>query len=144
MLWQPCVASTTGMKFYTRSNRSTNSSPPNAAYMYHWTRPSLVQVMACRQFRSQASTWTNDSLLSIGLLGTNFSEIWIGILSFSFKKMHLKMSSAKKWRPFWWINASHVFCETLYCRHSDVWWLQTNSNCREKQSALGYVAIDAV
>ena len=34
----------------------------------------------------------------IGPLGTNFSEIWIGILSFSFKKMHLKMSSGK-WRP---------------------------------------------
>ena len=81
-LWQPCVASTTSMKFYTRSNRSTNSSPPSAAYMRHWTRPSLVQVMACRQFRTQASTWTNDSSLSIGLLGTNFSEIWIGILSF--------------------------------------------------------------
>ena len=43
----------------------------------------------------QAITWTNAALLSIGLLGTNFSEIWIGILSFSFKKMHLKMLSAK-------------------------------------------------
>ena len=30
-------------------------------------------------------------------LGTNFSEILIKILTFSFKKMHLKMSSAK-WR----------------------------------------------
>ena len=27
--------------------------------------------------------------------GTSFSEIWIEILSFSYKKMHLKMSSAK-------------------------------------------------
>ena len=32
-------------------------------------------------------------------LGTNFSEILIEIDTFSFKKMHLKMSSAK-WRPF--------------------------------------------
>ena len=31
-------------------------------------------------------------------LGTNFSEISIGIQTFSFKKMHLKMASAK-WRP---------------------------------------------
>ena len=29
----------------------------------------------------------------------NFSEVWIGILSFSFKKVHSKRSSAK-WRPF--------------------------------------------
>ena len=34
----------------------------------------------------------------IGLLGTNFSEILIEIYTFSFKKMHLKMSSGK-WRP---------------------------------------------
>ena len=45
--------------------------------------------------RHQAITWTNADLLLIGLLGTSFSEISIGILSFSFKKMHLKMLSAK-------------------------------------------------
>ena len=45
--------------------------------------------------RRQAITWTNIGLLSIWLLGTNFSEIWIEIPSFSFKKMHLQMSSAK-------------------------------------------------
>ena len=38
-------------------------------------------------------------MLLIGPLGTNFSEILIGIQTFSFKKTHLKMSSAK-WRPF--------------------------------------------
>ena len=43
----------------------------------------------------QAITWTKAGLLSTGLLGTNFSEISIRILSLSFKKMHLKMSSAK-------------------------------------------------
>ena len=37
--------------------------------------------------------------LLIGPLGTNFSEILIEILTFSFKKMRLKESSAK-WRPF--------------------------------------------
>ena len=45
--------------------------------------------------RRQAITWTNVGLLSIGLQGTNSSEIWIESLSFLFKKMHLKMSSAK-------------------------------------------------
>ena len=43
----------------------------------------------------QAIAWTSASLLLIGLLGTNFSEIWIGILPFTFKKICLKMSAAK-------------------------------------------------
>ena len=49
--------------------------------------------------RRQAIIWTNDGILLIGPLGTNFSEISIEILTFSFKKMYLKVSSAK-WRPF--------------------------------------------
>ena len=49
--------------------------------------------------RRQAIIWTNARILSIGTLGTNFNEISIGIQTFSFKKMHFKMSSAK-WRPF--------------------------------------------
>ena len=49
--------------------------------------------------RRQAIIWTNVGLLLIGALGTNFSEILIEILTFSFKKMRLKVSSAK-WRPF--------------------------------------------
>ena len=49
--------------------------------------------------RRQAIIWTNDGILLIGPWGTNFSELLIGIQIFSFKKMHLKMSSAK-WRPF--------------------------------------------
>ena len=49
--------------------------------------------------RRQAIIWTNAGILLIGPLGTNFSEILIGIQTLSFKKMHLKISSAK-WRPF--------------------------------------------
>ena len=49
--------------------------------------------------RRQAIIWTNAGILLIGPFGTNFSEILIGIQTFSFKKIHLKMSSAK-WRPF--------------------------------------------
>ena len=45
--------------------------------------------------RRQAIIWTNDGILLIRTLGTNFSEIVSEIHSFSFKKMHLKMSSAK-------------------------------------------------
>ena len=48
--------------------------------------------------RRQAITWTNAGLLLIGPLGTNFNEIFFGIQTFSFKKMHLKMLSGK-WPP---------------------------------------------
>ena len=43
----------------------------------------------------QAIIWTNDGILLIGPLGTNFSEILIEILTFSLKKIRLKMSSVK-------------------------------------------------
>ena len=49
--------------------------------------------------RRQAIIWTNAGILLIGPLGTNFSEIFIGINKFSFKKMLSKMSSGKC-RPF--------------------------------------------
>ena len=49
--------------------------------------------------RHQAVIETNAGILLIGPLGTNLSELLIGIKTFSFKKMHLKMSSAK-WRLF--------------------------------------------
>ena len=49
--------------------------------------------------RCHVIIWTNAGILSIGTLGTNFSEILIEILTFSFKKMRLKNSSAK-WRLF--------------------------------------------
>ena len=51
--------------------------------------------MACRQ----AIIWTNAGISLIGPLGTNLSEILIGIQTFSFKNVHLKMWSAKC-RPF--------------------------------------------
>ena len=47
----------------------------------------------------QAIVWTNAGILLIGPLWTNFSEILFRMQIFSFKKMHLKMASAK-WRPF--------------------------------------------
>ena len=51
--------------------------------------------------RRQAIIWNNAGFLLIEPLGANVSEIEIsiGIQTFSFKKMHLNMSSAK-WRPF--------------------------------------------
>ena len=67
--------------------------------------------------RRQAIIWTNAGILLIGPLGTNFSEFSIKILTFSFTKMRLKVSSAK-WRPFcfglnvlkWWY---YIFCTSV-------------------------------
>ena len=67
-------------------------------------------------FQCQAIIWTSADLLSIGPLGTNFNEIWVRVLSFSFKKMHLKTSSAK-WRPFspGWDELTHWGRVTHIC-----------------------------
>ena len=69
-----------------------NSSPPNAAYMRRWAGSALPGWR-------QAIIWTNADILSIRPQGTYFNEILLEIQIFSFRKMHLKMSSAK-WRPF--------------------------------------------
>ena len=48
--------------------------------------------------RRQAIIWTNAGLLLIGPLRTNLSEILVKTETFSFRKVHLKMSG--KWQPF--------------------------------------------
>ena len=68
-------------------------------------------------WRRQAIIWTNAGIMLIGPLRTKFSEILIGIQAFSFKKMHLKMSSAI-WRPFCHglnvlIISLCIFCGTM-------------------------------
>ena len=52
-----------------------------------------------RPDRRQAFIWYNSGILSIGCRETNFNEIFIKIQQFSFKKMHLHISSGK-WQPF--------------------------------------------
>ena len=85
--------------------------------MCQWLGSEFVQIIACCLYaslnwvvigsdngllpvRPQAIIWTNAGILLIGPLGTNFSEILIGIQTFSIKKLYLKTSSAK------W----HLFC----------------------------------
>ena len=55
--------------------------------------------MACHLFSTKPLSEPMPGILLIGHLGNNFNEILIKIYTFSFKKMHLKMSSGK-WRPF--------------------------------------------
>ena len=71
----------------------------------HWGRVTHICVSKLTVIASdnglspsqrQAIIWTSAGILLIGPLGTNFSEILIEIITFSFKKMHLKVSA--KWR----------------------------------------------
>ena len=80
----------------------------NALELTHWGRVThicvnkltiIVSDNGLSPGRHQAIICTNAGILSIGPLGRNLSEISITIHIFSFKKMHLKMSSGK-WRPF--------------------------------------------
>ena len=52
----------------------------------------------------QAIIWNNAGILLIRSLGTNFSEILIGIQTFSIKKMHFQMSSAKMTSILFYLN----------------------------------------
>ena len=64
------------------------------------SKPTIIGSDNCLSpDQRQAIIRTNAGIWLMGPLGTNFSEILIEIHTFSFKKMHLKMSSAK-WRLF--------------------------------------------
>ena len=81
-----------------------SSSP---GWLTHWGRVTHIYVVNLTIIgsdnglvptRRQAIIWTNPGTMLIGQLGTNFSEVLIEIHTFSFNKMHMKISSAK-WRP---------------------------------------------
>ena len=100
--FQPMVAQLSVPEILaTASCRSNNT-------LTHWGRVTHICVSKLTNIvsdnglppgRRQAIIWTNTGILLIGPLGTNSSEILIGIRTFWFKKMRLKVSSAK-WRPF--------------------------------------------
>ena len=81
---------------------------PKFSWVTHWGRVMHICISNLTTIVSdnclapgwcQAIIRTNDAILLIRALGTNFSEILIEFHTFSFKKMHLQMSSAKS-RPF--------------------------------------------
>ena len=89
------------------SLKSLHSGETFAA-LTHWGRVTHISVSKLTIIgsdnglspgRRQAIIWTNTGILFIRPLGTNFSGILIGIQTVSFKKLHLKTSSAK-WRLF--------------------------------------------
>ena len=85
--------------------------------------------------RPQAIIWTNDGILLIGPLRTNFSEILIEMQTFSFKKTDLKMSSGKGGH---FVSASMcnqgLFAGSeVYCAywHSLLnWYVISNKDCQ--------------
>ena len=80
----------------------------------------------------QAIIWTNAGILLIGPLGTNFSEILFTIEPFSFKKMHLKMSSSQAYK--FYRSGSPLVQVIAYCNaHAYLKWgmmqiLKTKTN----------------
>ena len=85
----------------------------NQALLTHWSRVTHIYVSKLTIFgsgndlspgRRQAIICTNVRILLIWPLGINFSEIFIKIHISSFKKMHLKMSSA---------NAGHMVLASM-------------------------------
>ena len=105
---------------------SVNSSPlvPHVYASVNWV--SISSGYGLSPVRRQAMTWTNAGLLSIGLLGTNFSAIRIGILSFSFKKMHWKLSSAEMAAILSrgrWVNSMRTQYKQ-FCSCNRMTWLQ--------------------
>ena len=82
---------------YTENQLSVYHVPVWCAYMCQWSNHHWF--IKCLSPRRQAIIWTNAGILLIRPFETNFSGILIKIHTFSFKKIHLKMSSGK-WRPF--------------------------------------------
>ena len=70
--------------------------PGDAYKSLNWVTSCLDNGLS--PIRRQAIIWSNTVILLIETFGSNFSEISIEIHTFSFKKMHLKMSSGK-WLP---------------------------------------------
>ena len=87
---------------------------PSATYMRRWTGSSFVQVMACRLLGAKPLPEPMLDLMSIWPLGTNISEIWIELQTFSLIEMHFKMSSAKL-RSLWGDESNCSDGQTGFC-----------------------------
>ena len=89
-----------------------NSLRPSEAYTlqwinHHWSDNGLSPR------RRQAIIWINAEKLLIRTIGAKLNEILSEIHTFSFKKMHLKMSSGK-WRTFC-IGLNVLKCSLVDC-----------------------------
>ena len=91
-----------------------NSFRPSDAYICVSKLTIIGSDNGLAPSRRQAIILTNTGILLIRTLGTNFNEIWGKIDTFSFKKMHLKMLSAK-WRQFsLGLNVLTLYSQVFY------------------------------
>ena len=116
-LWEKTIPSYSGVK--------------TEPYLTHWGRVTHICVgnliiigpdNGLSPGRRQAIIWTTAGILLMGSRGASISEILIGTQVFSFKKMHLKMSSAK-WRPFC------LGLNVLKITRTPADWKQWSTNC---------------
>ena len=109
----------------THAGRPYNSSP-HLRHIWSVNWASIGSGYGLSPVRRQAITWTSAGLFWTEPLGANFSEIWIEILTFSFKNMHLKMSSAK--------NGSHLVRGDELTMSTVLWgWLECQDIVRGSQ-----------
>ena len=73
--------------------------------------------------RRQAIIWTNAGILLIQSIGKNFNEILSEIHTFSYKKMHMKMSSAKWWSFCLRLNVLNMLYSRKVRRSATHWFL---------------------
>ena len=104
------------------SNLKFQLHPPRTNGSTHWGRVTHICVTDLTSIgsdnglspgRRQAIIRTNAGILLIRPLGTNFSEILVEVLIFLFKKMRLKVSSAKR-RPFC-LGLNELMCYPCTC-----------------------------
>ena len=98
--WYICMEASKCRHFLHQKRMAENtlfSDVRSGKFAYMQIGSPLVQIMACHLFG--AKPLSKPMLGYYQPSGTNFSEIWIAIKTFSFTKMHLKILSAKR-QPF--------------------------------------------
>ena len=135
---------------------------PGLHVLTHWGRVTHICVSkliiigsdnGLSPVRPQVIIWTNAGILLIGPLRTNFSEISIEIHIFSFKKMHLKMSSGN-WQPscvglnvlMTWKMVGKTCKISLVisnCKKNLNWWIWpiAPNNCKIVQMKMQYISV---
>ena len=132
MVWISYIHQGTMLSTYIRNIVLRASWGICVSKLGHWRRMTHICVSTLTIIgsdnglspgRRQAIIWTNAGILLIEPLGTNFSEMLLEIYTFSFTKMHLKMSG--KWRPF--CLGLNVLNNLSPVRHHAITWANVSA-----------------
>ena len=100
------------------------------------------KLVIIKTIRRQTITWTNVSLLSIALQGTNFSEIWIRILSWRYCSLAIRIDwlISLIWFGLVWFLFGLIWfdliCWLIECLTIDL-WLQCSTKGPKGHGAAG-------